>query len=83
MEDDANRILDHYERHALSWDAHRRTANWIDQPCIERFLDLLPGDASGRRFGGILAWDSFFHLRHEDQRVMFRILPHMRRRPPS
>jgi SAM-dependent methyltransferase len=27
----------------------------------------------GRRFDGILAWDSFFHLRHEDQRTMFRI----------
>lgn len=24
--------------------------------------------ASGRRFQGILAWDSFFHLAHEDQR---------------
>jgi len=29
--------------------------------------------ALGRRFGGILAWDSFFHLKHEDQRMMFRI----------
>jgi 2-polyprenyl-3-methyl-5-hydroxy-6-metoxy-1,4-benzoquinol methylase len=29
--------------------------------------------ALGRRFGGILAWDSFFHLPHEDQRTMFRI----------
>lgn len=128
MEDAASRIIDHYERHALSWDADRRAANWIDQPCIERFLDLLPRGASvldlgcgggspvalhmatkgfrvsgvdssptlislcrsrmpdqewidgdmrslalGRRFGGILAWDSFFHLRHEDQRAMFRI----------
>jgi trans-aconitate methyltransferase len=128
MEDAANRIIVHYERHALSWDADRRAANWIDQPCIERFLDLLPRGASvldlgcgggspvalhmatkgfrvsgvdssptlislcrsrmpdqewidgdmrslalGRRFGGILAWDSFFHLRHEDQRAMFRI----------
>ncbi len=32
-----------------------------------RSLDL------GQRFGGILAWDSFFHLRHEDQRLMFPI----------
>jgi SAM-dependent methyltransferase len=32
-----------------------------------RSLDL------GVRFGGILAWDSFFHLRHEDQRLMFPI----------
>jgi SAM-dependent methyltransferase len=29
--------------------------------------------ALGRRFGAILAWDSFFHLRHDDQRMMFRI----------
>jgi Methyltransferase domain len=29
--------------------------------------------AFGRRFGGILTWDSFFHLRHEDQRTMFGI----------
>jgi hypothetical protein len=29
--------------------------------------------ALGRRFQGILAWDSFFHLRHQDQRTMFRI----------
>lgn len=27
----------------------------------------------GDRFGGILAWDSFFHLKHEDQIAMFPI----------
>ena len=27
----------------------------------------------GRRFDGILAWDSFFHLDHEDQRRMFPV----------
>jgi SAM-dependent methyltransferase len=27
----------------------------------------------GRSFNGILAWDSFFHLRHDDQRQMFPI----------
>lgn len=32
-----------------------------------RSLDL------GRRFAGVLAWDSFFHLSHDDQREMFRI----------
>jgi len=128
MEDAANWILDHYERHALSWDADRCAAGWIDKPFIERFLGFLPrgttvldlgcgggspvalhmvaqgfrvtgvdssrtlvslcrtrmpgqewilGDmrslALGRRFGGILAWDSFFHLRHKDQRAMFSI----------
>lgn len=29
--------------------------------------------ALGRRFDGILAWDSFFHLDHDDQRRMFPI----------
>lgn len=32
-----------------------------------RALDL------GRRFGGILAWDSFFHLQAGDQRRMFKV----------
>jgi SAM-dependent methyltransferase len=27
----------------------------------------------GRRFDGILAWDGFFHLGHDDQRLMFPI----------
>lgn len=29
--------------------------------------------ALGRCFGGLLAWDSFFHLCHADQRPMFPI----------
>lgn len=29
--------------------------------------------ALGRRFDGIMAWDSFFHLKHSDQRQMFPI----------
>ena len=29
--------------------------------------------ALGKTFHGVLAWDSFFHLRHEDQRRMFPI----------
>jgi trans-aconitate methyltransferase len=29
--------------------------------------------ALGRTFHGLLAWDSFFHLSHDDQRQMFRI----------
>jgi 2-polyprenyl-3-methyl-5-hydroxy-6-metoxy-1,4-benzoquinol methylase len=128
MEDAVDRIVTHYERHALSWDADRRAANWNDKPFVERFLSFLPqgatvldlgcgggspvalhmvaqgfritgvdssptlislcrtrmphqqwmvGDmrsfALGRRFDGILAWDSFFHLRHEDQQTMFRV----------
>jgi SAM-dependent methyltransferase len=31
------------------------------------------GLSLGRRFGGILAWDSFFHLRPGDQRAMFDV----------
>lgn len=128
MEDAANRIVAHYERHALAWDADRRAQNWNDKPYIERFLRRLPQGADvldlgcgggspvalhlvaqgfrvtgvdssptlislcrtrmpdqewiaddmrslalGRQFGGILAWDSFFHLRHKDQEMMFRV----------
>jgi SAM-dependent methyltransferase len=128
VEDAASRIVAHYERHALSWDADRRAASWIDKPFIERFLSLLPQRANvldlgcgggspvaihlvaqgfrvtgvdssptlislcrtrmpdqewivadmrslalGRRFDGILAWDSFFHLRPKDQEAMFPI----------
>jgi 2-polyprenyl-3-methyl-5-hydroxy-6-metoxy-1,4-benzoquinol methylase len=128
MEDDAKRIVDHYEHHALSWDADRRAALWTDKTWIDRFLRTLhPGahvldlgcgggapvalhmvsqgfrvtgvDSSptlislcrtrmpdqqwivadmrsldlSRRFDGILAWDSFFHLGHDDQQRMFRI----------
>src|SRR6202012_3825538 len=35
-----------YERHALSWDADRRAADWTDNTFIERFLRELPGGAS-------------------------------------
>ena len=31
------------------------------------------GLSLGRRFDGILAWDSFFHLDHDDQRRMFAV----------
>ena len=42
MDDLAALIVDHYERHALSWDADRRAAGWNDKCWIERFLDSLP-----------------------------------------
>jgi SAM-dependent methyltransferase len=29
--------------------------------------------ALGRRFDGVMAWDSFFHLNHDDQRRMFPV----------
>jgi SAM-dependent methyltransferase len=29
--------------------------------------------ALGRRFGGLIAWDSFFHLTPDDQRGMFKV----------
>ena len=128
MDDAASRIVAHYERHAVSWDADRRAAAWIDKPYIERFLSLLSAGATvldlgcgggapvalhmaahgfhvtgvdssptlislcrtrmpdhewivadmrslalNRQFCGILAWDSFFHLSHDDQRRMFQI----------
>lgn len=129
MEDLADRIIPHYERHAHAWDADRRRGNWNDKPWHDRFVSALPTGASvldlwcgsgapvalnmvacglavtsidasprlvtlcrermpghrwivgdmrfpplSQRFDGILAWDSFFHLRPDDQRRMFRVL---------
>jgi hypothetical protein len=48
MDDLAALIVDHYERHALSWDADRRAAGWNDKCWIERFLDSLPQGATTR-----------------------------------
>lgn len=128
MDDPADLITRHYERHALAWDADRRAAAWNDKCWIDRFVGLLPCAGSvldlgcgggepvacrmvadglqvtgvdsspalialcqsrmprqqwvhadmrsvslGRRFDGVLAWDSFFHLKHDDQRAMFSI----------
>jgi SAM-dependent methyltransferase len=124
----ADRIVGHYERHALAWDADRRRLGWTDRPWLDRFARALPAggsvldlgcgggvpvadlmaglgfrvtgvDASptlialcrermpqqewmvadmrglslGRRFDGVLAWDSFFHLTPDDQRAMFAV----------
>lgn len=47
--------------------------------CRERFpqSEWLVADmrtlALDRRFDGVLAWDSFFHLNHEDQRTLFPV----------
>ncbi len=128
MHEAADRVIDHYEHHALAWDADRRATGWNDKPWHDRFIAVLPkaarvldlgcgagipvaqhmvecglsvtgvdssptfislcrqrlpeqqwwvGDmrtlALDRRFDGVLAWDSFFHLKPDDQRAMFEI----------
>ena len=127
MQDDADRIVDLYDRHALNWDK-ARGKKLIEQAWLDRFLSLSrKGDvvidigcgsgepisryliengrkligvdsspamidlckarfprerwvvsdmrslALGCEVNGILAWDSFFHLRQDDQRGMFAI----------
>jgi SAM-dependent methyltransferase len=42
-------------------------------PDHEWIVADMRGLALGRRFDGILAWDSFFHLNHDDQRRMFAV----------
>ena len=130
MKDTADRVIDHYERHAREWDADRNryVDPWSDKPWHHRFVSLLPAKAnildlgcgSGspvatymaerglhitgvdssptllslcrqrlpdhdwllgdmrslqlpRRFDGVLAWDSFFHLTPDDQHRMFNV----------
>lgn len=130
MEELAYRIIAHYERHALDWDADRNlyVDRWSDKPWHGRFVTALPAGASvldlgcgsgspvarylvdcglrvtgvdssptlislckqrlpdqqwlvhdmrtlqlSRQFDGVLAWDSFFHLRPDDQRRMFSV----------
>jgi SAM-dependent methyltransferase len=130
MQEMADRIIDHYERHARDWDADRNryVGQWADKPWHDRFVAALSrgarvlelGCGSGapvatylgtcgfqitgidssptlislcrerlpghewqvgdmrlldlpRRFDGILAWDSFFHLAPDDQRRTFDV----------
>src|SRR5690242_7849478 len=128
MSHPADRIIEHYERHAMAWDSERHAAAWNDKIWHDLFIDRLSvgarvldlGCGSGRpvaqhmadhglrvtgldssqtmislcrsrlpdhewivgdmrslsldrRFDGILAWDSFFHLNHDDQRRMFAV----------
>lgn len=130
MKDMADRIIDHYERHARDWDADRNlyVSSWNDKPWHDRFIAALPSGANvldlgcgsgspvakymvgrglhvtgvdssptlislcrqrlpdhewlvgdmrllhlSRRFDGILAWDSLFHLTPTDQRWMFNV----------
>jgi SAM-dependent methyltransferase len=127
MEDEADRIVGLYRRHARTW-AEDRGTTLTEGAWLDRFLALLPGRGSvldigcgsgepigryvvgrghavtgvdsspelismceerlpdqdwrvadmrtlslGRAFDGVLAWDSPFHLRHEDQRRMFPV----------
>ena len=136
MNELADRIIPHYERHAHAWDADRRKHGWNDKPCHDRFIAALPSTASvldlgcgsgapvalnmvahglrvtgvdsstslislcrgrmpgqewivgdmrspptQRRFDGICAWDSFFHLAHGDQRRMFPVFAKHSGRP--
>ena len=127
MEDEADRVVGLYQRHARAWAADRGNTPaegaWIDRflallapasavldigcgsgepigrllvergysvtgvdaspemvaMCRERLPDQdwriadMRGLSLGRAFAGVLAWDSFFHLRHGDQRRMFPV----------
>ncbi|MGH6704848.1 MAG: class I SAM-dependent DNA methyltransferase [Bradyrhizobium sp.] len=44
MKDMADRIIDHYERHARDWDADRnlQVSPWNDKPWHDRFIAALP-----------------------------------------
>lgn len=46
MREIADRIVDHYERHARAWDSDRRAAGWIDKPWHDRFIAALPSAAT-------------------------------------
>jgi|ERR1700729_1669667 SAM-dependent methyltransferase len=128
MPSDSDKIIDLYQRNAENYVTDRRGVGWDESAWLDRFIALLPQDATildlgcgcgepiaryfinrnfalegvdasptlisvcrqhfpkqqwhvadmrrlelGRTFGGILAWDSFFHLTHDDQRRMFSI----------
>jgi SAM-dependent methyltransferase len=42
----ADEIIAHYQRHAVAWDADRRSAGWNDKRWHDRFLALLPATAA-------------------------------------
>lgn len=44
-----------------------------DFPAHEWLVDDMRSLTLGRQLNGVLAWDSFFHLTHDDQRQMFPI----------
>ena len=45
MTDDAERIIDLYERHAETWD-RERWRNLFERPWLDRFLALIRGGGS-------------------------------------
>jgi hypothetical protein len=125
---DSDSIIDLYERNARNYVSDRRCVGWDESAWLDRFIALLPPDATildigcgcaepiaryfidrnftvegvdasptllslcrerfpeqrwhaadmrnlalGQTFKGLLAWDSMFHLSHQDQRRMFPI----------
>jgi predicted TPR repeat methyltransferase len=62
---------------------HRLTGIDSSAPLIDLCRERFPGGdwhvvdmrslSLGRRFDGLVAWDSFFHLGHDDQRGMFPV----------
>jgi SAM-dependent methyltransferase len=46
MREFADKIVDHYERHARAWDADRGPAGWNDKPWHDRFAAALPTGAT-------------------------------------
>jgi SAM-dependent methyltransferase len=41
----AGRIIGHYEKHAIAWDADRRNSGWNDRRWHDRFVEALPKSA--------------------------------------
>jgi SAM-dependent methyltransferase len=46
VSDLSEKIIAHYERHAVNWDADRRASGWNDRKWHDRFLGLLPESAA-------------------------------------
>jgi hypothetical protein len=58
-----------HDRSRLACDGHRFVARDDHEWIVADMRQL----SLGRRFEGILAWDSFFHLDHTAQRQMFAV----------
>ena len=46
MSEFADRIIGHYERHAMAWDEDRSRGAWNDKPWLDRFIAMLAKGAS-------------------------------------